>query len=220
MKQPIYVFGAGGHALSVSETFFPDNDSIVFVEKESADCVKPNQISESTFFCREHSKCLCILAIGHNSLRKDVYTRVKAALPDAVFLNLIHPTSVVAASARLGVGVIIMPQVVVGPNSIIGDGCILNTACVVEHECSMGAFSGLAPRSVLGGNVKLGDKVNIGLGSVVRNNINITGNVFVGASSYVSKDLDRAGLWIGIPASYNAQVTNAASEQDKSYDLD
>lgn len=216
MRQPIYVFGAGGHALSVTETFFPEHKTILFVEKEDADCVKPNQISESKFLCRKYSRCLCILAIGKNSVRNDVFIRVKTALPDAIFLNLIHPTAVVAASAKLGIGVIIMPQVVVGPNAVIKDGCILNTACVVEHECSIGAFSALAPRSVLGGNVKLGNQVNIGLGSVVRNNINITGHVFVGASSYVSKDLDRAGFWIGTPVSYNARAMNAGGEQDKS----
>jgi UDP-N-acetylglucosamine acyltransferase len=61
----------------------------------------------------------------------------------------IHPTAIVAPSARLGTGVEI------GAYAIVGDGCELGDGCV------------LAPRATLERNVLLGREVKVGIGSVI-----------------------------------------------------
>lgn len=61
----------------------------------------------------------------------------------------VHPTAIVSPNAVLG------PGVQIGPGAIVGDGCELGEECVI------------APRAVLERNVRLGNRVHVGIGTVL-----------------------------------------------------
>lgn len=61
----------------------------------------------------------------------------------------IHPSAIVDATAELGVDVEIGPWALVGPGCVIGDGCVL------------------APRATLERDVTLGQRVRVGVGTVL-----------------------------------------------------
>jgi acetyltransferase EpsM len=49
-------------------------------------------------------------------------------------VTLVHATAVLAPSARIGVGTVVMAHAVVNPGGVVGDGAILNTGSIVEHD--------------------------------------------------------------------------------------
>jgi UDP-N-acetylglucosamine acyltransferase len=51
----------------------------------------------------------------------------------------IHPTAVVDASARLGVGVVVGPFAVIGPRVEVGDRCLIDAQAMVVGPTRMGA---------------------------------------------------------------------------------
>ncbi len=46
----------------------------------------------------------------------------------------LHSSAVILTSSKIGVGTVVMPNVVVNSDTKIGKGAILNTASVIEHE--------------------------------------------------------------------------------------
>lgn len=63
--------------------------------------------------------------------------------------DLIHPTAIIARGAQLA------PDVRVGPYAVIGDGCVIAAGCEI------------ATHAVLEKNVKLAERVRVGVGSVL-----------------------------------------------------
>lgn len=80
----------------------------------------------------------------------------------------VHPTAVVAESARLGSDVRIGPHVVVGEQARIGDRCVLHASVVIGDETELGSdcivWSGtvIRERCTLGKRVILHPNVTIG----------------------------------------------------------
>ena len=80
----------------------------------------------------------------------------------------IHPTAVIAPSAKLGKGVHVGPWTVVEENAEIGDGCVIEAQVFIGENCRLGKGCHLYPQvtlregSVLGKNVILHCGVRIG----------------------------------------------------------
>lgn len=71
----------------------------------------------------------------------------------------IHPTAVIASSAKIGENVTIGAYSVIGDNTVIGDGSYIDAQCVIERDVVMGKdcylFSGVTVRY----ECELGDRV-------------------------------------------------------------
>lgn len=116
------------------------------------------------------------------------------------FVNLIHRSSVVSTSAKLGVNIFIGPLSNINAGSIINDGTIINSAVSVDHNCEIGEFCHLAPGVIMAGNVTLGNLSFIGTNATVINNLKITSGVVIGAGAVVLKDLEEPATYLGVPA--------------------
>jgi UDP-3-O-[3-hydroxymyristoyl] glucosamine N-acyltransferase len=79
----------------------------------------------------------------------------------------IHPTAVIADSARLGERVSIGAQVTIGDHCEIGDGCEIGPGCVLEPLCVLGAGCRLFANVSLGFGTQLGKRVMIHPGAVL-----------------------------------------------------
>jgi UDP-perosamine 4-acetyltransferase len=113
---------------------------------------------------------------------------------------LVHPSAVVASTARLGDGTCVLAGAVVNANALVGESCILNTRCVVEHDCSLGTNVHIAPGAVLGGGVRTGNDCLVGLNATVLPRVRLGKYVRVGAGAVVTRDV-RDGLTVsGVPA--------------------
>jgi len=86
-----------------------------------------------------------VFAIGDNFTRQSTWKEVTTFLPDMTTATVIHPSAVVASSASLDSGTIVLGGVMIGAKPRIGHHCTVNTDASLDHESSMGDFSSLAP---------------------------------------------------------------------------
>jgi UDP-3-O-[3-hydroxymyristoyl] glucosamine N-acyltransferase len=87
--------------------------------------------------------------------------------PPVRFPPGIHPTAVVAASARLGAEVCIQPHAVIEPDVLIGDRTVIGAGCYIGHGSRIGADCLLYPRVTLRERSQLGDRVILHSGVVI-----------------------------------------------------
>ncbi len=79
----------------------------------------------------------------------------------------IHPSAIIADSARLGKNVSIGPNVTVGDHCEIGDGCAIGPGTVLDAECRLDEDCSLLANVTLGHGVSLGKRVIIHPGAVI-----------------------------------------------------
>lgn len=140
-----------------------------------------------------------VIAIGyrHMDARHAMYERFKGKLP---FGALIHPSATIDRDAKIGDGAIIYPGCVVDTGAKIGANTLLNIGCIVAHDTSVGDSCFIAPGVNIAGFVSIGRSVQLGIGTVVIDNVLIAPGVTTGAGAVVTRDLNEAGVYIGIPA--------------------
>ncbi len=141
-----------------------------------------------------------IITIGDNWTRKLVYDSIISEVPSFVFINAIHPSTIIGMNVKLGVGVVTMAGCIINPNSIVGNFCFFATGAQLEHDCKIGDFASISAGSITGGKVNIGKYSAITLGVIIIDRINIGENTVVGSGSLVNKDLPDNVLAYGIPA--------------------
>ncbi|MES1182699.1 MAG: NeuD/PglB/VioB family sugar acetyltransferase [Myxococcales bacterium] len=139
-----------------------------------------------------------VVAIGDNTARE----RVQSALRDAVvpLATIIHPSAVVAKSARIGEGSVVLAHALVGVDAVVGAGVIVNNGASIDHDGNIGDFVHLSPGVHLGGQVTVGRRAHLAVGVSVRNGVRIGDGSLVGVGAAVVADLPHAIVAVGVPA--------------------
>jgi UDP-3-O-[3-hydroxymyristoyl] glucosamine N-acyltransferase len=88
-------------------------------------------------------------------------------LPPASLAQGIHPSAVIAPSARLGEGTAIGPFAVIEERAEIGAGCEIGAFAFVGRGCRLGAGVRLYPRVTLYAGSRLGNRVVVHAGAVI-----------------------------------------------------
>ncbi|ANE52445.1 acetyltransferase [Flavisolibacter tropicus] len=140
-----------------------------------------------------------MIGIGYNHFqyRKDWYNKLKARIPLG---TIIHSSTYIDTTCKVGEGVFILPGCVLDTNVIIGDNVLLNTGTTIAHDSMVKANSFLSPRVAVAGFVSIGECCNIGINTTIIDNISITDFVQTGGGAVVVKNLQQPGLYIGVPA--------------------
>lgn len=197
----ILIFGAGGHAKVIN--YIANSSGKYIVEAFVSNSKNP------TSFCgiqhigfdnlQEINVRKGIVAIGDNFTRAKVVNDIIQLFPDFEFINLIHPSAVIAPDVSFGVGNCVMPNAVINSSTRIGSHAIVNSSSVVEHDCSIHDYSSIAPGSILGGNAIIGTMTAISIGVKVNNGIKIGDNTVIGSGSVVVKNIDSNAIAFGVP---------------------
>lgn len=117
-----------------------------------------------------------------------------------LWTNLIHPKAYVANDVDLGSGNYLAANSVVGSSSKLERHIFINRAASVGHDTHIGNFTHIGPGATVCGNCQLGEKVYVGAGSTIIDGIKIVNGTTVGAGAVVTKNIETAGVYIGVPA--------------------
>jgi sugar O-acyltransferase (sialic acid O-acetyltransferase NeuD family) len=208
-KKPILIIvGAAGHGLVIHDIItqagryevvgFLDSGKPTGMEHAGLKVLGP--VEAVGALSLQHAFTKCVVAIGHNAIRRACVERISTVCPDMSFPAVVHPSAVVAPGVVLGEGTVVMAGVVINPGCAIGRHCILNTGSRLDHESRLEDYASIAPGVVTGGNVKVGPGTAICLGALVINGICIGSDVVVGAGALVMHDLPDACVAYGSPA--------------------
>jgi UDP-perosamine 4-acetyltransferase len=104
-----------------------------------------------------------------------------------------HPSAVIAQTAEVGLGSVVLAGSVVQPFAKVGALGLLNTGSILEHHASLGVNVHLAPGSVVCGAARIGDHGFIGANAVVKQGLELPPQTTVGANQFYRGDLLAAG---------------------------
>jgi len=214
--EKIAILGSGPHAVVIADALLSEKkfNMISFYEKhEVVERLRERKrkvtkdlsfpiYSEQDLFRKDlhEERPLVVLGIGQEFI--EVRERLGKLLRDLNFslCTVIHPSSIIAISAILGEGVVIMPGCVLGPFARMGDHAVLNTGATVDHDCVIGDNTFIQPGAHLGGNVRVGKNTIIGIGASVKQGVKIGNGSIIGGGAFVNRDVSDKVVYAGVPA--------------------
>ena len=139
-----------------------------------------------------------VIAIGNAAVREQLQERFEAI--GKLFPVLVHPSAVIADDVVIGSGTVVMAGAIINPGCVIGKGCIINSNALIEHDGMIADYVHVSCGAMLAGAVHVGVRTWLGIGAVVKNNIDITCDCTIGAGAVVVRDITEQGTYIGVPA--------------------
>lgn len=207
MPLPIVLIGGGGHARVVAD----------IIELIGAYCIIGfTELRQECLLARKSlpylgndevlpelvRKGITNAAIGvagfKNNLRRNLYSRCLNLGFDLP--TLCHPGAILARSALIGGGTVVMASSIINPGVIINENVIINTGAIIEHDCRIGHSAQIGPGAVLCGNVTVGEEAFIGAGACIIQGVNVGAGSFIGAGAVVTKDVPPGVTVAGNPA--------------------
>lgn len=141
-----------------------------------------------------------IIGIGykHLEVRKELFEKFN----NIPFGRIIHSSSWIDITAKIGQGSVIYPMCIVDANSIVDENTIINVGCTIAHDTIIGKHSFLSPRVALAGFVKIEELCVIGINSTIIDNLKIIARTQIGGGTVVIKDILKSGLYVGNPQKF------------------
>jgi sugar O-acyltransferase (sialic acid O-acetyltransferase NeuD family) len=128
-----------------------------------------------------------IVAIGNNTYRKENAEVIIAK--GGKFTNLIHPTCIIANTAKIGEGNIINPFSMVGPKAKIGDFNVITSQSFISHDCEVGDFNFFSTVGLCG-HVEVGNENTFNVRATVIPHVKIGNKNLIQAGMIVDKNVD------------------------------
>ncbi len=142
-----------------------------------------------------------ICAIGYNHLkaRQDVYNRFHndCHIP---FATIVDKSCHVDSSAHIGEGSVMFPGAFVDKSVELGENVLLNVCVTIAHDTKVKAHTFISPRVAIAGFSTIGSRCMIGINSTIIDNVKIGDDIRLGGGTLVIKDLEKPGLYVGSPA--------------------
>ncbi|QKS72608.1 acetyltransferase [Paenalkalicoccus suaedae] len=202
MKNNLLIIGASGHGKVIADIALKMNkwQSIAFLDDNESlkSSMGLDVIGKSKDAISHINDYDIFVGIGNNDTRKEVQENLEDE--GATIPVLVHPNAVIGEQVGVATGSAIMAGVVINCCTKIGKGCIINTGATIDHDSVIENFVHVSPGSHLAGTVRVGQGTWLGIGSVVSNNLKISGSCKIGAGTVVVRDITEVGTYIGVPA--------------------
>lgn len=206
MKEPLILVGGGGHCRACIDVIELDGRYEIAGIVDLEANIGTEVLGYRVIACDEDLEKLTkiyknfFISLGHlnsNVLRKKIARKLESL--DITFPTIISPRAYVAKGVKLGLGTIVMHDVMLNSGATIGDHCIINSKALVEHDATVGNDSHISTAAVLNGGVRVGKNCFVGSGSVLKQYITISDSVNLGAAALVLNDIVEAGQYFGSP---------------------
>lgn len=208
MKNPIVIFGAGGHAKVVIDIIrsnlryqvagIVDNSLPIGCEFYGVKVIANDKNIKTLIELDQITKG--VIAVGDNAIRKRIVNTIMTTKPDFQFISAIAKSTVISNSVTIGCGTVIMPGSIINADTRIGKHCIVNTKASIDHDCVIENFVSLSPNVTLAGSVHVAEGAFLGTSATVIPGKTIGANTVIGAGAVVIHDIESSQKAIGIPA--------------------
>jgi sugar O-acyltransferase (sialic acid O-acetyltransferase NeuD family) len=205
VSSPVFVYGASGHGKVVADILLTRRVAVAgFIDDgaptNSTEILGLKVVGDGNwlFHEAERSRVVVALGIGDNAARRRIAEKCMAS--GVELLTAVHSSAVVAPSAQLSLGVVVMATAVVNPDAQIGMGAIINTAAIVEHDCRVGEFAHLSPNATMGGGASLGSLSWLGIGAHIIHGVRVGSGSIIAAGAVVVRDIPDYVVAMGVPA--------------------
>ena len=190
------LIGAGGHAREVMMQMgcklpcFVDDQYVANSDTLPLSKFDPNKFT-------------VMVAIGDSKDRYDVISK----LPQSTkYFTFIHPTVLMGGDVTVGEGSFIGAYSILTTNIKIGKHTLLNRANHIGHDTTIGDYFSAMPGAIISGEVTIYDCVYIGTNSSIREKLNIHSLSTIGMNSCVTKNINKPGVYVGIPAKIKTNI--------------
>ena len=206
--EKVAIFGTSGFAYEASEVAIACGcGEVVHIAETQVenDPYFPQRPESEVDELREDGFCFAI-GIASGRVRRQIASRY-TELP---YLNLIHPSAVLAVGVRESIeqsrGIVVSAGVVFTTGVQLNDFVTIHANSFIGHESELGHYSSVMPGANVCGNVVLGPCSYIGAGATVlpgsrECKMHIGQEAVVGAGAVVTKNIPRGVTVVGIPAS-------------------
>jgi sugar O-acyltransferase (sialic acid O-acetyltransferase NeuD family) len=117
------------------------------------------------------------------------------------FPTIIHPSVCISDDdVTINNGCIICAGSIITCNITIGKFVTLNLMCTIGHDTVIDDYASFMPSVNISGEVHIEQKVYVGTGAKIINQLTIGNSTIVGAGAVVSKSLPKNCTAVGIPA--------------------
>ena len=120
------------------------------------------------------------------------------SIPLEKFCNFIHPSVMLARTANVGTGNVILANCVINHGAKLGNFNTINSGTLIGHDSTIGNNNFFAAQAVTGSGITIGDMNFIGLNSAIRGSMG-SGNL-VGQCSNLIKEVGDDQTLFGNPA--------------------
>ena len=212
MSSSIIILGSGGNSLDILETlhdlnlaagetlytcagFLDDRENLHGTRQHGHPILGP--LSSAA----QYPECRFVNGIGSpESYLNKPEIIAQTGLDDSAFVTLVHPTAYVSASARLGIGSVILQNATVTSDVIVGEHVIVLPNSVVSHEVLVGDYSCIAAGVMISSRVVVEQCCYLGTGSCIRGDLRIGEGALVGMGSVVLENVAAGNAVVGNPA--------------------
>lgn len=197
----LFVYGSGGHGKVVCDVLIAGGHVVDgFVDDDTARhgalVLGLPVVGGSEHLAGRGTR----VALGIGANRGRAIAAAKVAALGGTLVTCAHPRAVVARSAFLDEGSIVMALAVINPDARVGRGAIVNTAAIVEHDCIVGDFAHISPNSVMGGGCTVATFAQLGIGATMLPGTTVGEGALVGAGGAVVRDVAAGVIARGVPA--------------------
>lgn len=110
--------------------------------------------------------------------------------------KVIASSAIVASSASIGEGTILMHGSIVNSGATIGQNCIINSFALIEHDCSVGSNTHISTGALINGGAVVGSNSFIGSGAILKQGIEVGDNCLVGMGVKLRKNLSESQVYL------------------------
>ena len=163
----LLILGAGGYGKTIADVAAQLNcyGEIAFLDDNST---APDALGKcEDVFRLSDDKTDVYPAFGNNTGRMQWLERLLEA--GISVPTLVHPRAYVSPTAKLGIGVTVLPMAVVNTRVTVENGSIINIGALIDHDSVIGAGTHLAPGAIVKAENRIPGMIKIDSGTVIEN---------------------------------------------------
>lgn len=211
MTQRLIVLGAGGNSIAIADAVRATNRAEPG-RYELTGCLDDTpelqgrevggmRVLGSLATAHDHHDCFFVNGIASlGSFRKKPELIARTGIAAERFASIVHPAAVIADSARIGRGCVVLANSFVGCDAQLGDHVLILQNTTINHHTRVGDYCTFSAGITVLGEIEIGRCAFVGGGASIAPYVKIGDEAIVGLGAVVIRDVPPRHVVAGSPA--------------------